>query len=567
MSTAPAPPVPAAPAPGSGLTNWTVLAVLVGLTATLFAGNFTYLARLWDLDANYSHGYLVGPISLFLAYRVYRRVGPPARGELGWGLMSIGFGIACQFGVTVFRWPPLGFVGLVAVLRGLLVCAGGRSWAAAFNFPLLFLFFMFPVPAKWTSYAALWLQDVVSRVSETVIGLFVVCHRVGHTIRIAGVDQSLIVAEECSGLGQIVSFLAFAVLLGHLLNRPVWYRAALVVAAIPVAVAANTLRVVLMNLGAYWFGTGWMSGKLHDAPALFSIPVGIAMFLLCDWVLSKLAERGEGSAPAGDGTEQPPVAPSPPSPEPPLAPGSGRPTAVGGWAATAALLAVGVAAQFALAAHLRSAGELSYPTLGGPLTSIPLDVTDPANGQVLWKGHEFAEAAESIRAKLPFHADDLLVRGYGHVPTRVGVQLYMVHSQAGEDRKHHPEICIRDVSGAPEDLSFRHRVPLDPDGAGEAQAFRFQKGVGKVVVVYYWHYTLLPAPNPDLTRVQELHQRVGVTAPSVTVQVTSGTDDPRVLEAIEKQLLPGLDAAARRGVLPAGTEAGCTRIPIALSRQ
>jgi hypothetical protein len=87
------------------------------------------------------------------------------------------------------------------------------------------------------------------------------------------------------------------------------------------------------------------------------------------------------------------------------------------------------------------------------------------------------------------------------------------------------------------------------------------------VVVYYWHYTPVPAPDPDRTRLQTLHQRVGVTAPSVTVQVSAGTDDPKALEAIEKQLLPALDRAARERVLPPGTETGCNRIPIGLARE
>src|SRR5262249_24408020 len=152
----------------------------------LFGASLLRLRGMWDLDTNYSHGYLVAPISLVLAYLIYRKVGPPVRGELAIGLFAILLGIIFQLGATVVRWPSLSYLGLLAVLRGLLVSAGGRKWASAFTFPLLFLFFMFPLPIVWTSYASLWLQDVVSRVSETVLSIFVVCHRVGHTIRIAG---------------------------------------------------------------------------------------------------------------------------------------------------------------------------------------------------------------------------------------------------------------------------------------------------------------------------------------------------------------------------------------------
>jgi exosortase len=529
------------------------------LVTILFAGNVLHLAHIWNLDDNYSHGYLVLPISLVLAYRVARRVGPPVRGEVAWGVTAIVFGVLCQYAFVVLRSPVVSFLGVFAVLRGLLVCAGGRAWAAAFNFPLLFLFFMFPVPAKWTSYTALWLQDVVSRVSETVIGLFVVCHRVGHSIRLAGVDRSLVVAEECSGLGQIVSFLAFAALLGHLLARPGWYRVLLLVASVPVAIAANTLRVVMMNLGAVYFGTKWMQGALHDAPALFSVPVGIGLFLLFDWWLSRFVGSPESPA-----APEAAAASAEPSPAATPAP-AGGPTPSRGLFAGAAVLGVAVAGQFALAAHLREAGELSYPTLDRKLESLPLSVADPATGRPAWTGLDLSEARDAIRAKLPYAADDLLVRAYRNADGAVA-QLYMVHSRVGEDRKHHPEICIRDVSGAPEDLNFRKRVPLQPGGEGEAQRFKFQTGVGRVSVVYYWHYTFKPTPLADQTALQTLHQRVGVAAPSVTVQLTTWTDDPKTLEAVERQLLPALDAAARGGVMPPGTEAGCTRIPIALAR-
>ena len=427
------------------------------------------------------------------------------------------------------------------------------NWAAAFNFPLLFLFFMFPVPVTWTSYTSLWLQDIVSRLSETVIGMFVICHRVGHTIHIAGVDNSLVIAEECSGLGQIVAFLAFAALLGHLFARPMWHRVVLVVAAVPVAIAANTLRVSMMNLGAAWFGTKWMGGVLHDAPALFSIPVGIALFLLVDHILC-----GIGTKPIDEPdtkAETPGETPAPPSGA------SVKP--IRGLTFGAALLALGVVAQLALAQHIQNAGELSYPPLVGSFESLPLAFNDPSTGHRTWIGQDLTEIRDATRKKLPFQADDLLMRVYQN-STGAFARLYIVHSRAGEDRKHHPEICIRDVSGAPEDIRFREQIPLNENAT--AQRFRFQTGATRSVVVYYWHYTPTPTPNPDQTRLQSLHQRIGVTAPSVTVQVSVGTDDKRTLDSVEKQLLPAIDLAARQKILPPGTETGSNRIPIGLVR-
>jgi hypothetical protein len=84
--------------------------------------------------------------------------------------------------------------------------------------------------------------------------------------------------------------------------------------------------------------------------------------------------------------------------------------------------------------------------------------------------------------------------------------------------------------------------------------------------VYYWHYTFTPervASSP----LQAMHQRVGTPAPSVTVQVTTSGDDGRAIRAIEQTLLPQLDAAVKRQVLPENTAVGCDRTPIVLNRQ
>lgn len=540
---------------------WTGVVAATSLVLVLFGPTLLYLRTLWERDQNYSHGYLVGPISLFFAYRAYRKVGAPIKGELLLGLSGVIVGILLQLATNIVRWPPLSYLGMLAVLRGLLVCAGGRTWASAFNFSLLFLFFMFPLPVTWTGYAALWLQDIVARISETVIGMFFVCHRVGHTIRIAGVDSSLVVAEECSGLGQIVAFLAFAALLGELFSRPMWYRIALLVAAIPLAIAANTLRVVLMNLGAYWFGTTWMAGRLHDAPALFSIPVGILFFLLLDRVLAGFVDR-----PATDKTAATSELPTPAEAKPAPVKAPTDPTVGRRLLVAAVVLGIGVASQFGLAAHLQNAGELSYPAMAGKFESLPLVINDPETGQAAWRGQDMTEARDKLQTQLGFKTEDLLMRGYIN---RDGViaQLYMVCSLAGEDRKHHPEICVRDVSGAPEDVRFRQEVPLVADGSASAMRFRFHTGVGRSIVIYYWHYTPRPAVDPGQTAIQALHQRIGVSAPSVTVQVSVAGDNPKSLEAVEKQLLPAIHLAAMQQVLPPGTDTGCNRIPIGLAQQ
>ena len=133
------------------------------------------------------------------------------------------------------------YLALCMILRGSAVIVGGRAWASAFTFPMFFLFFMFPLPITWTNFASVWLQDWVSVVSGKVLGVFFVCHQRGNMIVLAGADQPLYVAQECSGLRQLVAFLALAVLMAHVMRRGLFFGLLMVLAAVPIAILSNVL--------------------------------------------------------------------------------------------------------------------------------------------------------------------------------------------------------------------------------------------------------------------------------------------------------------------------------------
>ena len=142
----------------------------------------------------------------------------------------------------------------------------------------------------------------------------------------------------------------------------------------------------------------------------------------------------------------------------------------------------------------------------------------------------------------------------------------MVYSRQGDDRKHHPEICIRDASGATEDFAARRRIALDADGERTVMRFRFQTGTSQYTTVYYWHYTLEALPRKQLTGLRRLYLRQNHPVPSITMQV-SLVADLNELEAVEKGFLVAVDSAMRKEQLPATARMGCRRLPIALIRE
>ncbi len=252
------------------------------LVVALYGGTVVELLALWGSDPNYSHGFLVLPVAAWLAWRCARQ--GPLRGEArpGLGSLEILAGCLLHLAARVLGQPLVDYVGLVLVLRGAALVLGGLAWARRFRFPLAFLFFLFPLPFRWTAAAGLWLMDAVSWSSTAVLECFLVCYRYGNVIRLAGVDEPLVVAEECSGLRQLEAFVACAALVGHLGGRRWPRRLPLLFAAVPLAIGANVVRILAIALVVSAGGAGLLEGWLHHTPALFTLPLGLGLLVLTD---------------------------------------------------------------------------------------------------------------------------------------------------------------------------------------------------------------------------------------------------------------------------------------------
>jgi exosortase len=296
-------PVQAAPQSGAGV--W--LGLILLLLLTLFGPHLLRLAYLWSTDPSYSHGFLIPLISLWLAIRAYRRLGPPVEGDVRIGSMAILAGCMLHVLTIILAWSPLDFIALGLVLWGLTVSVGGSEWSHGFLFAIGFLFFMYPLPVTWTSYLALVLQDWVAQISAAILDPFIVCYRRGNVLHLAGVPDPLVVAAECSGLRQIVAFVALGTLVAGLSDKPKAFRVLLVLAAVPVAIFANVARILLMAFGAFWFGAGWISGWLHDAPVAFTLPLGLVLFMVVGWSLA-CPFGGRARSENGSGEEASPCA-------------------------------------------------------------------------------------------------------------------------------------------------------------------------------------------------------------------------------------------------------------------
>jgi len=278
--------------------GWTVAlggAMVLAPLLALYAPSLAALGRVWRMDPNYSHGWLVVAASVFFGWWAWRRGGPawPSQvrtPEFAFGCSLLAIGLALHFLASFFGMLLLDVLALIVILRAALLVLGGRAAVRRYGFACLFPIFMAPLPVAWYQPLANLMQHLVTSVSAwTLNAVGVPVFAEGNVLRLPG--HSIEMAEACSGLRQLTAFLALAVAIGHLTGRAFWFKAALVALSGFVALAANCLRVVLTGLVLVLAGQRWAQGTFHAVEGLVVVAIGLLMLVAVAWGLRCLEDR------------------------------------------------------------------------------------------------------------------------------------------------------------------------------------------------------------------------------------------------------------------------------------
>ncbi|MGH9735271.1 MAG: exosortase/archaeosortase family protein [Candidatus Acidiferrales bacterium] len=226
--------------------------VIGGLLALLYHGILRELVAQWIDDPNYSHGFFV---VLFCGWILWRRrtdLRLLPRKPSAWGLLVIVGALAILilgvFGAEIY----LSRTSLLFLIAGITIYFAGWKIFRAVLLPWSLLFLAIPLPAIIFNQIAFPLQFGASRMAGWLLALLgVPVLREGNIIMLPAL--TLDVAEACSGLRSLMALFSIGVLYGCIFERKVSNRVLLAVAAIPIAVAANAVRIVATGLlGQYW---------------------------------------------------------------------------------------------------------------------------------------------------------------------------------------------------------------------------------------------------------------------------------------------------------------------------
>lgn len=305
----PAPVMPAAQAVRTPAWAGTLLVLVAGLTF-LYAPLFAYCFGQW-LKPDYSHGFLVPPFAVYLAYHFRARAPERIRWPNPWGLAFLAAGLVLfvVVGRTNFAKEWLQGLALVLNLCGAVLLLGGWSalrWLAP---AVLFLMFMFPLPYRVEIKLGGTLQLVAARAAEFAL------QTAGYPTYREGVvlyagDHALEVEKACNGLSMLLTFAAISTGMALVVARPWADRALVLASAVPVAVLANVARIALTGVLYNEGGKELGDRVFHDFAGWMMMPLALAVLWaelkLLDWVWADAGGRATEKELLRDGAALPP---------------------------------------------------------------------------------------------------------------------------------------------------------------------------------------------------------------------------------------------------------------------
>jgi exosortase len=256
------------------------------------------LAELSSHSELYSHFFFIPIVSIFfiIIERKEFLAGPAYSVRTGSLIMATGL-FAYWIGLNFQNiWEQNDYLSvstfgfILWVIGGFILSCGYHSFLKL-RFPLLFLFFMVPIPSfilyHVISVLQVWSAHAVQLIFE-LIGFSYL--RDGMFFEVPG-GVAIEVARQCSGIRSSIALLITSVIAGYMFLESKWRMAILALFVLPITIFKNALRITSLTLLASYLDKAWLTNSwLHQSGGIVYFSIAFCLLGLVLWVL-KWSER------------------------------------------------------------------------------------------------------------------------------------------------------------------------------------------------------------------------------------------------------------------------------------
>jgi exosortase len=234
---------------------------------------FGWLHWIYGRSVDDEHGRLIPFVVLALFW--WKRDELLAVPKSPWwpALLVVLFGLALHIFGFVVQQARISVVGFFVGLFGLTGVAWGFRWLRSSFFPFFLFAFCLPLsggPAETISFPLRLLATRITAVfSQTGLGINVI--QDGSRIFDASGSYQYEVAAACSGMRSLTATVAIALIYAFVAFKSPWRRILMIASAVPLAVAANVVRLTTIIIAAEAFGQD-AGNYVHNSSWLSLLP-------------------------------------------------------------------------------------------------------------------------------------------------------------------------------------------------------------------------------------------------------------------------------------------------------
>ncbi len=239
-------------------------AICTILTMVAYIPTIIWMVDRWVApESYYGHGFLIPIVSLFI---VWQRRDALKKINLSCDTRGLWILAGCLLINIICASLKVYFISgfsFVLALYGLILFFFGKEMARNLIFPVFFLAAMIPLPlvaignltVKLKLFAAQCATFILNRIGFPSI-------RDGSIIRMPA--SFIAVEAPCSGLRSVISLLTLGVLFAYAMKVSYVKKSILFLSSIPIAIATNVLRIVMIATVNDLYGEKVAMGLFHD---------------------------------------------------------------------------------------------------------------------------------------------------------------------------------------------------------------------------------------------------------------------------------------------------------------
>jgi len=253
-------------------------AMMMTLCVAVYGPMVPPLVKEWYEHENFSYGFLIPFIFLYLLWGERETFRDPLIGPSPWGAMSFLGALLIGLVGKALGEPFILRISLVLAIGSFIHVFWGWHCVKRLAFPLAYLFFMVPPPyviVKEVSYYLKMSDAYIANVLAQAAGVPV--YRDAYFLHLPSI--TLEVADVCSGIASLFAMLALGTIYVYYLPTRISMKFVVLISAVFFPIMANLFRIFLVTVSVYYYGPIMLQAFFHHFTGTFTFLLSLLMFL------------------------------------------------------------------------------------------------------------------------------------------------------------------------------------------------------------------------------------------------------------------------------------------------